>query len=133
MENVNDFYDNQLKKIDPHSPCKYRIARYTLGHKQLIILVEAKRELLDTNQKLFMVFEGVEYMQVFSSWEDAPFKLALANERHSFLDKVKIDTTKLSNQPHIFYALLQQREIFIVCSRMYVDEKMPKLYEYPFS
>jgi hypothetical protein len=132
MNNIYDFYSEQLRKADLLAPCHYRVLRYTLGHQQLIIMVESKSdEASDVLQRLFIVFEGVEYMQLFSSWDDASFKPASSTERNSYLEKAKIETTKKSHPFTVFYTSPMEHQ-YVICSNMYVTEEMPTLYEYTF-
>lgn len=132
MDDVYDFYDSQLNKIVKLQPHLYRVVRYTIGHQQLIVLVESRASEPNEHKHLFVVFEGVEYMQIFSSWQDAPFKLVPSIERDSLLENTGINITGQSNSPLVFCAFPTDRRILVVCWRMWVSERMPKLYEYTF-
>jgi hypothetical protein len=131
-KDIYDLFDAQLKKVDPTVFRSYRVARYTISHKQLTILVEAENSSSDAlRQRRFITFEAVEYMQLYPSWKDAPFKLALPSEQNLYLEKAKINIEPDSAYL-VCYALPFEKQIFVVCGSLSVTEEMPKLYEYTF-
>jgi hypothetical protein len=131
-KDIYNFFDAQLKKVDPAIFRFYRVARYTISHKQLILLVESEYNSSGgLRRRLFITFEAVEYMQLHTSWKDIPLRLALSSERSLFLEKANINI-KPDSDYLVCYGLTSEEQIFIVCSSLQLTEDMPKLYEYTF-
>lgn len=130
MSEADRFYEQQLKKIAALKPYRYKVVRYTVGHAQLVIVFQAKKSRPNSPQRLLVLFEGVKYLQMFSSWQDAPFERASPSERDFYLEQLGIDAEKLSYSPLVFSTPSQGREMLIVCARMLIVDKLPELYEY---
>lgn len=94
----------------------------------LIIMVEPENN--PSNQRHFLVFEGIEYMQLLPSWKRSPIKLALPEKQDFIFQLANINVAGRENPPMVFYAKPEGKELYIICSNMYSTEKMPKLYEY---
>lgn len=127
-EQLRLFYQEELKKIDPALLWFYEIVHYTIGHRQLIVRVEAEIELSKDSSKLFIVFEGVQYVQLPTRWKGIPFELTSSHVHQRLLEQIDIKGSisfKLA-----FSASSAQKDMFIVCSNMYITANMPKLYEY---
>ena len=69
------------------------MARYTLGHQPLVVLVEREANGTVTPERLFAVFVGVQYVQPVTSWYGAPFQLASPPERKRYLAEAGLERT----------------------------------------
>lgn len=130
MNDLYDIYDAQLRKISRFRPHSYQVVRYTVGHQQLVVSIEPETGEPNEHQRLFIVFEGVEYMQIYPFWRDALFKLMSSTERDSLLEKAGIDATGSDRSPLVFCAFPLEKQIVIVCWRMWIADRVPKFYNF---
>ena len=121
-----EFYNAQLQKIEVLGPCMYRLARYTIGHQQLIVLVEP----LQGGPPKFIVFAAVKFIQTYPSWKEAPFKFLPPADYDPNIKRIKATLPNQDNTYHVFLAQAQDRQIIVICSTMYVGDNMPDLHEY---
>lgn len=131
MNDLYRYYEERLAEFNLPLPCLYRVARYTLGHYILVLMCESQEENSSNRSRVFLTFEGVEYMQLYPMWRDSPLRLASPELRDTFLERAGVEPND-TQLPMVFHATFLDKNIVIVCARIYFSEKMPKLYEYQF-
>lgn len=130
MDELYSFYTSQLEQFNVFEPSLYRVARYMLGHRTLIIMSELFNDLYEAKNRRFLILEGIQYMKLYPSWMQTALKLAMPNQQATILRQENLSL--LDNSPLVFYAKPTEGDILIVCARMYLSEKMPRLPDFTF-
>ncbi len=133
--NVDELYEQALARISQLPSCYFSVVRYSIGHRQLVILatpIEDEDMPLKDRRRLFMTFTGVEYMQLVPLWEESIFTLATPDERVELLEEVGLEINKLSRPPRVFYMHLGKLRNVIACATLQVSETAPEIHSYNF-
>lgn len=131
MNELYHYYEEKLGKFNLSLPCLYRVARYTLGHRVLVLMCESEDENLANRNRVFLACEGLEYMQLYPMWRNSPLHLASPELRSVFLEQAGIEPYD-TQLPMAFYASPFDKKLVIVCARIDFSERMPQLPEYQF-
>ncbi len=124
MVDVTNALREQLAKADRIAPCHYAVERYFRELRRLVISAESSAvSESNKSEKVFMLFMGVEYMQLIPNWEAATFSLVVSEERKELLHQIRVIGNE--NYPRVFLAQPQGLSIVVVCSIVQVLNSMP--------
>jgi len=102
---------------------RYIVERYLAGLQRLTVVARPMRDAQDTANPVFITFRTVEYMQMPTYWEEAPFILGTPNECQALLERIGIEIVKLL--PYLFYAQLPKTRVYVVCGHVDISDTMP--------
>lgn len=125
MVDISEKLRKQLAKVNRATPCHYALERYFRELRRLVISVEvlSNTPQIGIREKVFMVFTGVEYIQVIPKWEDAPFDLVAGEERNELLHQFQVIGDE--QYPRVFRAQPNRSPIIVVCSIVQVLNSLP--------
>jgi hypothetical protein len=83
---------------------RYIVERYLAGLQRLTIVAYPEDS---TNDPIFITFQAVEYVQMPTFWQDAPFMLATPDECRTLLEQVGIEIVR--DPPHLFMPSFRHR------------------------
>ena len=111
---------NELVRLQHY---RYIVERYLVSLSQLTVVARSKRDSHGIGKARFITFRAVEYMQMPTYWEGAPFLLGTPQECRALLDDVGIDIVE--KVPLLFYAQLPKSRVYVVCWSVDISDTMP--------
>jgi hypothetical protein len=110
---------NQLVQLQRY---RYYVERYLAGLKRLTVVARPMQD-LGLEDAQFITFGTVDYIQMPTYWEKAPFILGTSDESRVFLEDVGIPI--VGDLPRLFYAQLPKSRIYVVCWSVDLSDAMP--------
>lgn len=128
MSDMIKFFQEQVFPIQ-RKPMRLSMARYSLSHRTLILLVEWMSNSGKVKERHFIEMAGVEYMIMHPDCVDPTFVIT------SFEDSALKQQLKGSfdfSSSFVFQCESKEKNLFVVFSMLRVWDSMPSLSEYTF-
>ena len=98
---------------------RYKVYRYIISHKELTIVAHP---LIGEDIPVYITFVAVEYLQLPTKWESAPFQIAPDDEYIALMKNLEL---KRADDLHLYYAELPKTRINIICGMTAISDIKP--------
>lgn len=119
-----ELYGSWIADIEAERrPCRYTLARYGIGLRQVTFTVEKDTDEDDVPPPGYITFAGTSFLQVVPSWKYVPFQLVPPEETPSWLERIGI-FEDMERLPYIAHVPLQETEVVIAFTNVYFSNPM---------